>query len=49
MPTCKQCDRVIKSKLIVACTCGSFCSEKCQQDYHDEQEREYEFMKLEAE
>jgi hypothetical protein len=46
---CLNCQKPITSRLVINCCCGSFCSEKCQQDYHDEQEREYEFMKLEAE
>jgi hypothetical protein len=31
---CSNCNEVIKGNLILNCTCGSFCSQECLNDFH---------------
>lgn len=32
---CKACEGEIKTRGVLACTCGSFCSEECITKYHE--------------
>jgi hypothetical protein len=34
---CKQCNKPIYTKIVLACTCGTFCSKRCQNKYHERQ------------
>jgi len=31
---CSNCNRYIQTRIILCCTCGSFCDRKCQDEYH---------------
>jgi RNA polymerase subunit RPABC4/transcription elongation factor Spt4 len=35
MAICKNCEIVIQTDIVLCCTCGTFCSKNCMDEWHD--------------
>lgn len=46
MTICKMCGTKITSNLVLNCTCGSFCSKECLDEYHVENDDEPEWEEI---